>query len=242
MYLSSLSTSTMDTYTMISPSTATIGWVNSPYRTMLNRRVFNALPTQLQSIAYKTVIVSRHAKLTSGNFSSTYDIEASNDVIRGDYISIPSYPEVTGDVSGLYSSEANGKLPWSSAANVTVLEYDGSSYFTAGTASERYMIARFKGVPISYSPTVYRVSASLGVNIYSTITRDHTLAAGDIWESGDSLYVYATRAQVTAGAPVVQATSGSIYQCTEGGWVPASSWWLRSFTNGVYGYTNFMLV
>lgn len=243
IYLSSLSTSAMTGYKQDSPTSEIAGWINSSYRTMLNKRLFDALPIQLQSIAYPTVIVSRHAELQTSSFTTTYAINTGvNDVIQGDYISIPSYREITGNSGELYRTEANGKLPWGSATNVTVLEYDGTSSFTAGATSERYMTARFKGVPISYSPTVYKINSSLGINIYSTITRDHTLQAGDIWESGDTLYIYADRAQVIAGAPVVQASSGSIYQCSEGGWVPATAWWTRTFTNEVYGNTNFMYV
>jgi hypothetical protein len=65
------------------------------------------------------------------------------------------------------------------------------------------MTARFKGVPISYSPTVYIVNVALNVNAYSTIMRDHTLESGDIWDAGEQIYIYASRDQVKAGAPVI---------------------------------------
>jgi hypothetical protein len=189
----------MGEYTLSSGSGATIGWINSPMRAMINKRLFNALPIQFQAIAFPTTVVSRHAILdTSNPYSQPYIIDNSrNDIIRGDYISIAAYPMISSNAGSAYQPESNGKLPWSSASNATVYNYDGaqSPPFIAASTSERYPTARFKGVPISYSPTIYKISTSENINIYNTITANYTLNAGDIWEPGDDmLYIYATKA------------------------------------------------
>jgi len=43
-------------------STDIIGWTTANYRKMLNQRLYNALPIQLQAIAYSTPYYSRHIK------------------------------------------------------------------------------------------------------------------------------------------------------------------------------------
>ena len=207
---------------------------------MLNKRVFNALPIQIQSILCPTTIVSRHATLTTDGWDTRYTVGSTNDIINGDYISIPSYVELTGDTTKVYGrAEAHSKLPWINAANSTVYEYNNGS-FTLTTSNAKYLTARFKGVPISYNPKVFKMSNHGGLNIYNTITSNYTLNSGDIFEYEGNLYLYATKAQVDAGAPIILASSDNPFYCSTGGWVLSAPWWTRSAANDQNTRPNFI--
>ena len=242
-------------------STQSFGWINANYRTMLNQRLFNALPVQLQAIAYNTPVVSRHATFTPGEYNSgswTID-ETRTDTIYNDYISIPSYQEVyigSGDIDiSALNIEANSKLPWASTPVVSIYNYENNN-FVEGTDnnSHRYLTVRFKGAPIGYSPTIYKVASSVvtnnNTNVYNLITANRTLNVGDIWEPiGDSsgiLYMYIGANEINEGiSPEYAPNNNNILYCPTGGWVAAKPWWIRSAsspTSDYTGYENFMYV
>lgn len=255
MYLSSLSVSEMCRYSISGASSITVGaeagWYNTPYRTMLNKRIFNALPTQLQVILHPITVKSNSA-IYEGDFNPHYGVsEANVRELDDQYINIPSYIETAGVIT-MYRGEALGKYPWMVASNTTVKVYNGSG-FDNGEKDDKYFNVRCQGIPISLTPHIYQINNSQVTNnsIYNIITNQGLpLVSGDMWDDNGTVYVYANQTQVDNGAPVVYATTNynPMFACTAGGWILANEWWTRSFIdaeniwqgdpNFVYIHTN----
>lgn len=175
------------------------------------------------------------------------------DSIFDDYINIPSYQELHSTSVGIpLDVEAHRAYPWTSAGNVTIKEYNGSAWSNGSDSdATRYLTVRFKGAPISFSPTVYKASiASIGNNtVYNVITANNTLNVGDIWEPVNEengiLYIYVGTNEINEGAPTeYTASNNDIKYCETGGWVAAVPWWTRSYSTieNSYQGINYMYV
>ena len=237
MYLSSLSVSEMSRYTITGVSNATtgnaVGWFNTPYRTMLNQRIFNALPIELQVILHPIVVRTNRAIYTS-DFNPHYAVGEGNAIeLNGEYINIPSYVELAGIID-TYRGEALSKYPWILASQTTLKAYNGSGFDTIDK-TDKYMNVRCQGIPINLTPHIYQINIEniINTSAYNIITnQNQPLVSGDMWDDNGAVYIYADSSQVNAGAPVIYATSNynPKFACASGGgWIPAVEWWTRSF-------------
>ena len=240
IYLSSLSVSEMSRYTLPGATNTTpgneVGWFNSSYRTMLNKRLFNALPIEFQVILHPIVVKTNKAIYTS-DFNPHYAVNEGNAVeLNGEYLNVPCYIELAGTSDNeIYRGEALSKHPWVLASLTTVKTYNGSG-FTSVEGVATYMNVRCQGIPINLTPHIYKINIeniSNNNSAYSIITsQNQPLVSGDMWDDNGLVYIYANSAQVDAGAPVIYATSNynPKFACSSGGgWIPATEWWTRSF-------------
>ena len=213
------------------------GWATSQANTLCNTRVFNGLPTRLQSIIAKPSVATKNLVISSDGGGSNISV-LSNIVPTRDYIYLPSAANY---ISSVDYQQEDGLFPWANSGKVTVYNYntDGSQ-FSNGTANASYKNLRFAGKPISLSSLRVLVITGQVSNIRNLINGENSLMGtvqeGDIViDNGYAAYMYVSSASIIANGLQVEPSTGKFDTEGSGGWLRAQPYWTRSMG---YGNTN----
>ena len=207
-----------------------IGWDPSTIRDFYNNRLYQALPTLLQSIIIPPQTVP-HRKAYWDD--SGYTIAATGTSTTTDYVFAPSCVEV-GAYSGTHGVEANGAFTWCNSSQMKVMLYNNGSFNEVG-GEINYTNLRFpyRANELNRTITVYTNYPNTGTSFYQWAQQNSiTLQSGDILipaGENQTAYIYVTAADVNKGAPITANNAGYSYlNNTSGGWIEATGWWTRS--------------
>ena len=228
----------------INPPPSTIGWDPSVVRNFYNSRIYQALPTTLQSIIVPSPLA--HIK---GNFNGSQYIISTSSSTTTDCVFAPSCIEVgistdpNDDIFKAYAVEASAPFAWYSANQMKILHYNNGIFEENATYNNpNYTNLRFPYCynPVNKSVTVYVGYPSTSSSFY-TWANSHaiTLKTGDILipDSGDIAYVYVATDEIVKGAPYTNSNESYLAN-TSGGWIPSIRWWTRSVPRSLSPTTN----
>lgn len=237
MNASEMGTITEDT---MMPPGSTIGWDPSTVRSFYNNRLYQALPTTLQSIIVPATIAHRKA-----NYNNSQYVIGTGSTTTTDYVFAPSCVELgaTGTNLSSHSIEATAAFAWYNSNQMKVLHYNNGVFEqNASYNKAEYTNLRFpyRYNPVNTSVTIYTDYPSTGSSFYAwTTSHAIELKTGDILIPSDSeiAYVYVAPDEIGKGAPYTTSTE-SFLENTSGGWIPSIRWWTRSVPQSISPTTN----
>lgn len=212
-----------------------IGWDPSTVRTFYNNRIYQALPTLLQSIIIPPPIIPHRKAYWDGD--GGYVIANSGTSTTRDYVFAPSCVEV-GIGSGTHGVEATGSFAWCNSSQMKVMAYSNGSFSqAAGNVDYTNLRFPYRMNELNQTVTIYTNYPSTGSSFYQwAINNSIVLRSGDILipaGENQSAYIYVTAADVNKGAPIITNNSGLSYLSnTSGGWIESTGWWTRSVPDG----------
>lgn len=227
-----------------------IQWPDSKLQAVANKRIFNSLPTALQSIITKSPVRSRASKMTNSGYTNAFIIGDTEVTRSNDYIFFPSSVEYGNEDTENYKGhEAAGTMNWKTPGHVELYNYNsGTGTWNLLTESvtidiSDFMNIRFPNVPLK-TQTANRVFMNYNGSepIYGKID---DIQRGDIVIYNDTdAYIYVSSSDIAAGMPtVIPANNSSFFYCSGGGgWVKAENYWTRSPFDNNGTYATFMYV
>lgn len=266
IHLASLNTLSHGTYYQGRTQESGLGWGNSSLETIINKRVMNGLPIQLQSILCKdstSYTIGERQDGGQGQFS--YELSASGGIVRN-YIRPYSLAHVISNEAVYKNAEENTEtapFSWLDLDNIIVYDY-GSNGWAVNTSNNaslvNYLNIRFPNKAITWGAGANRMRIFREVNSGTTVPMSttvantiyqatNTLKSGDIYimKRGETEYtfIYATTQEILALG--LQPTSTSFdtrlgaptLTDTRGLWIRAEQYWTRSviINNGFnFGY------
>ena len=266
IHLASLNTLSHGTYYQGRTQESGLGWGNSSLETIINSRVMNGLPIQLQSILCKdSTSYTIGERQDGGQGQISYELSASGGIVRN-YIRPYSLAHVIPNEAVYKNAEENAEtapFSWLDLDNIIVYDY-GSNGWAVNTSNNtslvNYLNIRFPNKAITWGADANRmrifreVSSGTTVPMSTTVANTiyqatNTLKSGDIYimKRGETEYtfIYATTQEILALG--LQPTSTSFdsrlgaptLTDTRGLWIRAEQYWTRSviINNGFnFGY------
>lgn len=207
------------------------GWSTyNTTRNFYNNRIYNAFPTAYRSIIKNTTLISNSNKVVQ---TGGFDIFETNN-----YIFTPCEKEVS-QVGTLFTNsnsknlEALGNWSWLSTRQASTSNIYGLVSGSNTTLEKKTMTNvnsyryRFNDYPVLLTAKIFSTGnvdpCSRSQWALDKTTEILEVAPGDIWDTGNDVYIFVSTADIEEGA-YVDITE------TNGGWRSAHVWDLRTYT------------
>ena len=207
------------------------GWHNSVLRSFMNSSIYNAFPTEYQSLIEKIPIISRPQQ-ASGTSSGATLSPADETITTDDWIYLPCYFEVNPSLSADSPYRAESIHAWSwldigSINNVYTLDSQNMFIHENNITNLGFLRFLFFQKPITPSTRIFHMSSINNPYSRGPFFIDNetiTVQPGDIWYDDNIAYMYVSSDDVNLGIRIDKSKAAG-----SGGWAPATLWSLRSY-------------
>ena len=245
------------------------GWgteKNNTLHNTINKRIYNSLPTELQSILCKPSVAYQEVLFIPAENqyqSPAYIVNGDNISEVRDYAFAYSIANLKEDAN-VYEAEDETMNPfsWLISQNVQVYTRAANQSWVSSTANGLdYLNLRFPGKAIHFGTgnnimRVYQESLSAPTNTIVQSIGNTNIRSGDIYIDSNGAYIYVSNEEINTYGLITMPSTGDYSKFAgvednipglsnsegTGGWVKANSYWTRSIYCGSSNAANFTYV